>query len=124
MELKPIRTENEYLQALQEAEKIFDAQKGTPDGDRLELLAILIEDYEDREFPLPKLDPIESIKYVMEERDFNQNEVAHIFGDKAKASLVLNRKRKLSLTMIRKAHEALQIPLDILIQDYSTAGPN
>ena len=118
MEIKPIKTEQDYSQALDRLELIFDAKKDTPEGDELEVLGILIDRYENENFPIDLPDPIEAIKFRMEQMGYNQNDLAKIVGLKSRASEILNRKRKLSLEMIRKLHEALHIPTDVLIQTY------
>jgi len=118
MEIKPIKTENDYNQALERLETIFDAKKDTPEGDELEVLGILIDQYENENFPIGLPDPIEAIKFRMEQLGYNQNDLANIVGLKSRASEILNRKRKLSLEMIRKLHETLNIPTDVLIQTY------
>lgn len=118
MEIKPIKTEQDYNKALERLELIFDAKKDTPEGDELEVLGILIDRYENENFPIDLPDPIEAIKFRMEQMGYNQNDLAQIVGLKSRASEILNRKRKLSLEMIRKLHEALHIPTDVLIQNY------
>ena len=118
MEIKPIKTETDYNQALERLEIIFDAKNGTPEGDELEVLGILIDQYENEYFPIGLPDPIEAIKFRMEQMGYNQNDLANIIGLKSRASEILNRKRKLSLEMIRKLHEVLHIPTDVLIQTY------
>ena len=118
MEIKPIKTENDYNQALQRLEIIFDAKVGSPEGDELEVLGILIDKYENEKFPISLPDPIEAIKFRMEQMGYNQNDLANIVGLKSRASEILNRKRKLSLEMIRQLHERLHIPTDDLIQTY------
>jgi HTH-type transcriptional regulator/antitoxin HigA len=118
MEIKPIKTETDYNQALERLEMIFDAKNGTPEGDELEVLGILIDQYENEHFPIGLPDPIEAIKFRMEQMGYNQNDLANIVGLKSRASEILNRKRKLSLEMIRKLHEVLHIPTDVLIQTY------
>ena len=118
MEIKPIRTENDYHQALKRLEIIFDAKFGSPEGDELEVLGILIDRYENEHFPIGLPDPIEAIKFRMEQLGYNQNDLANIVGLKSRASEILNRKRKLSLEMIRQLHERLNIPTDVLIQAY------
>jgi HTH-type transcriptional regulator/antitoxin HigA len=118
MEIKPIKTETDYNQALERLEMIFDAKNGTPEGDELEVLGILIDQYENEHFPIGLPDPIEAIKFRMEQMGYNQNDLANIVGLKSRASEILNRKRKLSLEMIRKLHEVLHIPTDVLIQSY------
>lgn len=118
MEIKPIKTETGYNQALGRLEMIFDAKNGTPEGDELEVLGILIDKYENEYFPIGLPDPIEAIKFRMEQMGYSQNDLANIIGLKSRASEILNRKRKLSLEMIRKLHEVLNIPTDVLIQTY------
>ncbi len=120
-DIKPIRSEAEYRKALDELKVLFMAPKGTEAYDRAEILEILIEDYEEKHYPIEDPDPIEAIKYSMEESGMNQKDLGRILGDKAKASLILNRKRKLSLSMIRNLHASLKIPLDVLIKDYPLA---
>ena len=118
MNLKPIRTKKDYQQALDRLEIIFDAKKGTDQGDELEILGILIEQYENEHFPIDLPDPIEAIKFRMEQMGYNQTDLARVVGLKSRASEILNRKRKLSLDMIRQLHEKLNIPTDVLIQPY------
>lgn len=118
MNIKPIRTKKDYEQSLARLEVIFDSKKGTENGDELEILGILIENYEDVKFPIGFPDPVEAIKFRMEQLDYNQSDLANIVGLKSRASEILNRKRKLSLSMIRKIHDKLHIPTEVLIQSY------
>lgn len=118
MEIKLIKTEKDYNQALKRLEVVFDAKKGTPEGDELELLSILIEQYENTHFPIDLPDTIEAIKFRMEQMGYNQNDLAKIIGLKSRASEILSKKRKLSLEMIRQLHTSLHIPTDVLIQNY------
>lgn len=118
MKLKLIKNEKDYIQTLERLEKIFDAKKGTKEGDELEILGILIEKYEEEYFPIDMPDPIEAIKFRMEQLDYNQNDLADLIGQKSRASEILNRKRKLSLDMIRKLSATLRIPSEVLIQAY------
>lgn len=118
MRLKLIKTEEDYHKALERLEVIFDASLGTEEGDELEVLGMLIDKYEDENFPIDLPDPIEAIKFRMEQMNYSQNDLANVIGLKSRASEVLNRKRKLSLEMIRKIHENLHIPTDVLIQAY------
>ncbi|MEL6672062.1 MAG: helix-turn-helix domain-containing protein [Bacteroidota bacterium] len=118
MTLRPIKTEADYQQALLRLEEIFDAKLGTPEGDELEILGYLIEKYEDANFPIPPADPIEAIKFRMEQLGLKQKDLAEIIGYKSRVSEILNRKRKLTLEMIRKLHARLKIPTEILIQEY------
>ena len=118
MIVKPIKTKKEYNQALARLDKIFDAKKGSKEGDELEVLGILIEKYEDENFPIELPDPIEAIKFRMEQLGYNQADLAKVIGLKSRASEILNKKRKLSLEMVRQLHEKLNIPTDVLIQAY------
>ncbi len=118
MTIKPIKTYKDYQNALKRLELIFDSRKGSPDGDELEILGILIEKYEDAHFPLGFPDPIEAIKFRMEQMGYTQTDLAKIVGLKSRASEILNKKRKLSLEMIRLLHQSLKIPTEVLIQDY------
>lgn len=118
MNLKPIKTKKDYQQALERLELIFDSKKGTKEGDELEILGILINQYEDEHFPIDLPDPIEAIKFRMEQLGYTQNDLAKVVGLKSRASEILNKKRKLSLDMIRQLHQKLNIPTDVLIQAY------
>ena len=118
MEIKPIKTDEDYNQALKRLETIFDAKKGSPEGDELEVLGILVDQYENDHFPIGLPDPIEAIKFRMEQMGYNQTDLANIVGLKSRASEILNKKRKLSLEMIRQLHDRLNIPTDVLIQTY------
>jgi HTH-type transcriptional regulator/antitoxin HigA len=118
MNIKPLKTEQNYNEALERLELIFDAKAGTAEGDELEILGILIDQYENEQFPIGLPDPIEAIKFRMEQLGYNQSDLADIIGLKSRASEILNRKRKLSLEMIRQIHNQLNIPTDVLIQVY------
>jgi HTH-type transcriptional regulator / antitoxin HigA len=118
MTVKPIKTKKDYEQALERLETVFDAKKGSAEGDELEVLSILIERYEDDHFPIGLPDPIEAIKFRMEQLGYNQADLAKVVGLKSRASEILNRKRKLSLDMIRQLHDKLKIPTEVLIQAY------
>jgi HTH-type transcriptional regulator/antitoxin HigA len=118
MNIHLIKTEENYYQALKRLDEIFDAKKGTEEGDELEILVLLIEQYENEHFPIELPDPIEAIKFRMEQLGYNQNDLAKIIGFKSRASEILNKKRKLSLEMIRLIHNSLNIPTDVLIQSY------
>ena len=118
MNIKPIKTKKDYDQALARLEVIFDAKKGTPKGDELEVLGMLIDNYENEKFPIGFPDPIEAIKFRMEQLGYNQTDLANVIGLKSRASEILNRKRKLSLEMIRQIHDSLNIPTEVLIQAY------
>jgi HTH-type transcriptional regulator/antitoxin HigA len=118
MNIKPIRNKKDYEQALARLEVIFDSKKGTDKGDELEILGMLIENYENEKFPIGFPDPVEAIKFRMEQLGYNQTDLANIVGLKSRASEILNRKRKLSLEMIRQIHDRLHIPTEVLIQAY------
>ena len=118
MKYKLIKTNKEYQLALKRLDSIFDAKKGTVEADELELLSMLIEKYEDALYTISLPDPIEAIKFRMEQMSYSQKDLAEIVGLKSRASEILNKKRKLTLEMIRNLHEALHIPTEILIQDY------
>ena len=119
MTIKPIKTEQDYHEALERLERIFDAEKGTEAGDELEILSILIDQYEREHFPIDTPDPVEAIKFRMDQMGLQQKDLARVVGYKSRVSEILNKKRKLTLTMIRKLSRALHIPPDVLIQDYA-----
>ncbi len=118
MTIKPIKTKKDYQLAINRLESIFDAKPGTPEGDELEVLGILIDKYEQEHYPIEYPDPIEAIKFRMEQLGYSQNDLAKVVGLKSRASEILNRKRKLTLEMIRQLHQGLGIPTDVLIQSY------
>ena len=118
MEIRPIKTEADYRAALEEVERLFDAAPNTPEGDRLDVLATLIEAYEDRHFSIAVPDPIEAIQYHMESRGLSRRDLEPYIGSRARVSEVLNRKRPLSVDMIRNLHKGLGIPAEVLIQPY------
>ena len=118
MNIKPIKTEEDYNEALERLEVIFDATENSPEGDEVQILGMLIENYENEHFPICLPDPIEAIKFRMEQMGYTQADLAGIIGLKSRASEILNRKRKLSLEMIRQLHEKMNIPTDVLIQAY------
>ncbi|HOW24817.1 MAG TPA: helix-turn-helix domain-containing protein [Bacteroidales bacterium] len=118
MKTKIIKTQAEYDQALQMLETIIDAKPGTPEGDELELLALLIDNYEKEHFPVDLPDPIEAIKLRMEQLGYTDCDLAKVLGSRSRVSEIMNRKRKLSISMIRRLNKDLHIPADVLIQDY------
>ena len=122
MEIKPIRSEKEYKAALQQLDKVFSAPEGPPEYDQAETLEILIEKYENENYKIDAPDPIEAIKYLIAEGYTSQKQLSKILGDKSKASLVLSKKRALSLNMIRRIHRELKIPLDLLVQEYQLSA--
>lgn len=114
--IKPIKTEADYAAALAEIEHLFDAEPGTAAGDRLEVLVTLVEAHEARQHPIPSPDPIEYLHYFLESRGLTRRDLEPYIGSRARVSEVLNRKRPLTLAMIRRLHAGLGIPADILIQ--------
>jgi HTH-type transcriptional regulator/antitoxin HigA len=118
MKIKPLKTKKDYQQAMNRMESIFDARPGTPEGDELEILGILVEKYEAVHYPIDFPDPIEAIKFRMEQLGFNQKDLANIIGFKSRVSEIMNGKRKLSLDMIRKINTRLNISTDVLIKEY------
>lgn len=120
MNIKPIKTETDYQAALEEIEKLFEAAPDTPEGDQLEVLVTLVEAYEEKHYSIPKPDPIEAILYHMESRGLTRRDLQPYIGSRARVSEVLNRKRSLTMEMIRNLHKGLGIPAEILIQPYHT----
>jgi len=116
MNIKPIKNEADYQEALLMVEKLFDAEPDTPKGDKLDVLVTLIEAYEEKHHVIDLPDPIEAIKSVLEERDLTRKELEDCIGSRARVSEILNRKRQLTLPMIRKLYEKFKIPARILIQ--------
>ena len=113
---KPIRTEKDYEQALAEIEELWGARTGTPKGDRLDVLATLIEAYEAEHYPMDPPDPIEAIKFRKQQQDLTRKDLEKILGTRMRVSEVLNRKRGLSINMIRALHQKLGISADVLIR--------
>ncbi len=119
MVYKVIKNEKEYQKAMDRLEVIFNARKGTKEGDELELLTLLIDTYEQQHLqPIDMPDPIEAIKFRMEQLGYKQKDLAQAIGLKSRVSEVLNRKRKLTLDMIRKLSEVLNIPTEVLVREY------
>jgi HTH-type transcriptional regulator/antitoxin HigA len=118
MKIKAIKTEEDYQQALSRLEEIFHAPADTQKGDEAEVLSILVEKYEDEHYPIDAPDPIEAIKFRMEQMDMKKKDLAEIIGYKSRVSEVLSRKRKLTLKMIRNLHEKLNIPYESLMTEY------
>ena len=118
MELKPIKTKTEYKAALREVEALFDAPEGTPQADKLEVLAMLVEKYEAEHYPIPAPDPIDFLNYAMEARGLTRKDLEQYIGSRGRVAEVLNRARPLTLAMIRRLSEGLSLPADVLIADY------
>lgn len=120
MHIKPIRNDEEYEAALQIIDDLWEAAEGTPEGDTLEVLVTLVEAYEKGRYELPPPDPIQAIEYFMESRGWTRKELEPYLGNRGRVSEILNRKRPLTITMIRKLEQATGIPASILIQPYDT----
>jgi len=118
MEIGVIKSKKQYKTYLQRMLKIFDAKKGTPESDELDLLALVIEKYEEEQFKIPAPDPIEAITFIMEQNNLSDKDLAKILKSRSRASEILNRKRKLSLNHIRLLKKELNISADVLIKDY------
>jgi HTH-type transcriptional regulator / antitoxin HigA len=121
MEIRPIRTQTDYQEALRQIELLFDAVENTPEYDQLDILSTLVENYEKKHFPIELPDPIEAIQYYMDSRGLSRRDLESCLGSRARVSEVLSRKRSLTLDMIRKLNQALGIPAEILIQPYESA---
>src|SRR5947208_3597849 len=121
MDIKPIKNEDDYRAALNRMNAILDSPDGTLKSDEEEILFLLIENYEEEHYPIGPPDPIEAIKIRMEDLGLQQKDLIPLIGEKGKVSEVLNRKRKLSINMIRRLYEALNISLEVLVSDYKLA---
>lgn len=115
MKFAPIKNEKDYQKALQELEKVFDAEPNTPEGDTGQVLMLLIEDYEKKHYPISAPDPIEAIKATMEEQGLSNKDVIPYFGSKSLVSQVLRKQRRLSLKMIKALHIGLRLPYEVLL---------
>lgn len=119
MEIKPIKTELDYYNALARLEMVFEAKIGTLESDEADILGLLIDEYEKKHFPIESPDPIEAIKIRMEEMQLKQVDLIDEFGGKNRVSEILNRKRKLTVDMIRKLTKRLNLSPELLISDYN-----
>src|SRR5262245_62808195 len=115
-EIKPIRTKRDHGAALKEIERLWGSKAGTPEGDRLDVLATLIDAYEARHYPMDPPDPIEAIKFRMEQQGLSRKDLERMIGGRGRVAEVLNRKRSLSIDMIRRLHDGLGISADVLIR--------
>lgn len=115
MDIQPIKTEKDYDAALQAIEELWDTKEGTPDGDRLEILITLVDAYEQKNHPIYPPDPVAAIEFHMDQNELTRVDLEQYIGTRARVSEVLNRKRGLSIEMIRNLHEGLGIPLESLI---------
>jgi len=116
MEIKPIRSEDDYKAALEQIDKLMESQPGTPEGDRMDVLVTLVEAYETKNFPIPEPDdPVQVLEYYMESRGLIRSDLIAYLGSKERVSEIFNRKRGLSLEMIRRLHIGLGIPADLIM---------
>jgi HTH-type transcriptional regulator/antitoxin HigA len=118
MKLKPIKSEKDYTKALKRLELIFDAEPNSAEGDEAEILTLLIENYENQYFPIDAPDPIAAIKIRMKELDLKQKDLVGVIGGKSRVSEVLNKKKKLTVDMIRELESVLQISASVLVNNY------
>lgn len=115
MNIKPIHNDEDLEIAFARLDKLWGAAVGTPEGDELEILTVLVEKYEDEHYPMPPSDPIEAIKFRMDQQGLVAHDLEPYIGSSGRVSEVLNRKRKLSLSMIKRLHEGLRIPYENLL---------
>ncbi len=120
MNIRPIKTEEDYNNTLSQIESLMDAKPDTPQMDELEVLTTLVEAYEAQHYVIDVPDPIEAIKFRMEQEGLKQKDLVSIVGSKSRVSEILNRKRKLTIEMIRNLHKQLHIPVESLFLDYKT----
>ena len=118
MNIKPIKTETDYKTALKRLEEVFDAEIGTQESDEADILGLLVDDYENKYYPIAPPDPIEAIKIRMEELQLKQIDLVSEIGGKSRVSEILSRKRKLTVEMIRKLTKRLNLSAGLLINDY------
>jgi HTH-type transcriptional regulator/antitoxin HigA len=119
MDIKPIRNERDYRAALAGIDALMDAEDGTPEADRLEVLATLVEAYEDERWPIDPPDPISAIEHTLEFRGLSRRDLVPILGSRARVSEILARKRRLTLPMIWRLVRELGIPADVLVRPYA-----
>jgi len=122
MDIRLIKNEQDYQDALSRIDHIFDASTGSAESDEADVLTLLIDEYENQHYPIEAPDPVEAIKIRMEEMQLKQKDIAPSLGGKSRASEILNRKRKLTIEMIRNLSEKLNLPVSLLIQDYKTSA--
>jgi HTH-type transcriptional regulator/antitoxin HigA len=120
MPIRPIRTKADYRRALKEVERLWHARPGTAAGDRVDVLATLIEAYEAKHFPIPAPDPIAAILFMTEQKGLGRRDLEPAIGSRDRVSEVLTRKRPLTLPMVRRLSRLLDIPIDVLAQPYAT----
>ena len=118
MEIRPIRTKADYRAALKEVERLWDADPGTRNGDRVDVLVTLIEAYEAAHYPIPAPDPIAAIEFMMQQKSLTRRDLESAIGNRGRVSEVLNRKRPLTLPMVRELSALLDIPIGVFIPSY------
>lgn len=124
MNIKLIKNDTDYQKALKRLEEIFDAKIGTSESDEADILGLMVDEYENKHFPIEAPDPIEAIKIRMEDLNLKQSDLAEALGGKNRVSEILNRKRRLTLEMIRNLSKKLNLSPGLLIQDYQLIGEN
>ena len=117
MDIKPIKTQRDYQSALKEIDSLMDAKLNTVRGDRIDVLVTLAEAWEEKHHPIEAPDPIEAIRFAMEQRGLHRRDLEQYIGSRARVAEVLNHKRSLTLAMIRKLHDGLGIPAEVLIRE-------
>jgi HTH-type transcriptional regulator/antitoxin HigA len=122
MQIRPIKTKADHRAALKAIERLMGARPGTPDGDRLDVLTVLVERYEEQADAIEPPDPIEALRYHMESRGLTRRDLEPFIGSRARVAEVLNRRRALTIDMIRRLHEGLGLSADVLIQPYDLRG--
>jgi len=120
MDIRPIRSEADYRAALADIERLWKSEPGTPEGDLVDVLAILIEAYEARHHPIPAPDPIAAVLFMMEQKGLTRRDLEAALGSRGRVSEILNRKRPLTLPMVRALSALLDIPTEVLVQPYET----
>ncbi|MDA8407347.1 MAG: transcriptional regulator [Deltaproteobacteria bacterium] len=119
MEIKPIKTEADYEATLSEIEKLWDSEPDTPESDRLDILVTLVEAYETKHYPIDPPDPVDAIKFRMDQMGLTDKDLGQYMGGRGRVTKILNRQLPLSLDMIRKLHKNLGIPAEVLISEQS-----
>jgi HTH-type transcriptional regulator / antitoxin HigA len=117
MEIKPIRNERDYGRVLKEIDSLMDAKVNTPAGDRLDVLVTLVEAWEEKHYPIEAPDPVQAIEFAMEQRGLTRRDLEAYIGSRARVAEILNHRRPLTLPMIRRLHEGLGIPAEVLIRE-------
>ena len=122
MEIEPIKTEKDYYKALERLELIFDAAPNSKEGDEAEIISLLLENYENKHYPIESPDPIEAIKIRMEEMNLKQKDLVGVIGGKSRVSEILNKKKKLTVEMIRELERILNISASVLVNNYKLSN--